>query len=80
MLRPCRVNARHTETKGLETPITRDDFERAVRYLHLSDLDQRDMLLRLAAQVVARAGTRAASTEKVALRHGPCSPLHRRIP
>jgi Fe-S-cluster containining protein len=40
-------------TRGLETPITREDFERAVRYLHLSDLDQRDLLLRLAAQVVA---------------------------
>jgi Fe-S-cluster containining protein len=33
--------------------VTRDDFERALRSLHLSDFDLRDMLLRLAAQVVA---------------------------
>src|SRR5690606_30546862 len=40
-------------TVALDAPITRDDFERAVRYLHLNDIDLRDMLLRLAAQVVA---------------------------
>ncbi|HEX5061177.1 MAG TPA: YkgJ family cysteine cluster protein [Kofleriaceae bacterium] len=34
-------------------PITRADFERAVRFLNLSDLEIRDTLLRLAAQVVA---------------------------
>ena len=34
-------------------PVTRADFERAVRFLNLSDLEIRDTLLRLAAQVVA---------------------------
>lgn len=34
-------------------PVTRADFERAVRFLNMSDLDLRDTLLRLAAQVVA---------------------------
>jgi Fe-S-cluster containining protein len=36
-----------------EAPVTRDDLERALRALHLGDLEARDMLLRLAAQVVA---------------------------
>lgn len=40
-------------TVALDAPITREDFERAVRALHLSDLDQHALLLRLAAQVVA---------------------------
>lgn len=40
-------------TVPLEAPATRDDLERAVRYLHLSDLEQRDLVLRLAAQLVA---------------------------
>lgn len=39
-------------TLAIEAPITRDDFERAVRYLHLSDLDTRALVLHLAAQVV----------------------------
>ncbi len=40
-------------TLAIEAPITREDFERAVRYLHLSDLDARALVLHLAAQVVA---------------------------
>lgn len=40
-------------TLAHDAPITRDDFERALRALHLGDLEARDMLLRLAAQVVA---------------------------
>jgi Fe-S-cluster containining protein len=40
-------------TVDRNAPITRDDFERALRALHLGDLEARDMLLRLAAQVVA---------------------------
>ena len=34
-------------------PVTRADFERALRFLNLSDLETRDTMLRLAAQVVA---------------------------
>jgi Fe-S-cluster containining protein len=34
-------------------PVTRADFERALRFLNLSDLEVRDTMLRLAAQVVA---------------------------
>jgi hypothetical protein len=34
-------------------PVTRADFERALRFLNLSDLELRDTVLRLAAQVVA---------------------------
>lgn len=40
-------------TAAPEAPIAREDFERAVRYLHSNDLDLRDLILRLAAQVVA---------------------------
>lgn len=40
-------------TLANEAPITRDDFERAVRNLHLSDIDAHALLLHLAAQVVA---------------------------
>lgn len=40
-------------TLELAAPVTRQDFERALRTLHLSDLDTRELLLRLAAQVVA---------------------------
>jgi Putative zinc- or iron-chelating domain len=40
-------------TAALDTPITRDDFERALRYLHLNHVDEHDLLMRLAAQVVA---------------------------
>ena len=40
-------------TLYLEAPITRADFERALRSLHLSGLDTRDLVMRLAAQVVA---------------------------
>jgi len=36
-----------------DDPVSRGDFERAVRSLHLSDLDLRDALLKLAAQVVS---------------------------
>ncbi|HTJ47378.1 MAG TPA: YkgJ family cysteine cluster protein [Kofleriaceae bacterium] len=39
-------------TAAQDAPITRADFERALRYLNLSDLDLRDSLLKLAAQVV----------------------------
>jgi len=34
-------------------PITRADFERAIRSLHMSDLDLKDSLLKLAAHVIA---------------------------
>ena len=40
-------------TTDLDTPATRAELERAIRYLTLSDLDLRDHLLKLAAQVVA---------------------------
>ncbi len=34
-------------------PVTRADFERALRFLNMSDLELRDLVLRLAAQVVS---------------------------
>jgi len=40
-------------TAAADAPITRADFERALRALHLSDHETRDALMRLAAQVVA---------------------------
>ena len=40
-------------TAGPGEPVTRADFERALRFLNASDVDLRDTLLRLAAQVVA---------------------------
>ena len=40
-------------TADANAPVTRADFERALRFLNLSDLEVRDTLLRLAAQVVA---------------------------
>jgi len=40
-------------TAAATEPVTRADFERAVRFLNLSDLEVRDTMLRLAAQVVA---------------------------
>lgn len=40
-------------TAALDAPIARADFERAIRYIHLSGIEQHDLLLRLAAQVVA---------------------------
>src|ERR1041384_5194790 len=36
-----------------DAPVGRVDFERAIRSLHMSDLDLRDALLNLAARVVA---------------------------
>lgn len=36
-----------------DAPVTRSDFERAIRSLNMSDLDLRDALLKLAARVVA---------------------------
>jgi Fe-S-cluster containining protein len=40
-------------TAALDAPATRAELERAVRSLHMSDLDLRDSLLKLAARVVA---------------------------
>jgi Fe-S-cluster containining protein len=40
-------------TADPDAPITRADFERALRYMNLTDVTMRDALLRLAAQVVA---------------------------
>jgi len=40
-------------TAAPTAPVTRADFERAVRNLHMSDLDLRDSLFQLAARVVA---------------------------
>lgn len=40
-------------TADLQSPISRDDFERALRMLNATNVDARDLLLRLAAQVVA---------------------------
>src|SRR5215510_4015871 len=40
-------------TAGRDAPVTRADFERAVRSLNMSDLELRDALLQLAARVVA---------------------------
>ncbi len=40
-------------TADANEPVTRADFERALRFLNLSDLELRDTVLRLAAQVVA---------------------------
>lgn len=39
-------------TTEITAPVTRADFERAVRNLHMSDLDLRDSLFQLAARVV----------------------------
>jgi Fe-S-cluster containining protein len=47
-----RNDAPHYGTAAPDTPITRGDFERAIRFLNMSDLDIRENLLRLAAQVV----------------------------
>jgi hypothetical protein len=40
-------------TAGRDAPVPRTDFERAVRALHVADLETRDALLQLAARVVA---------------------------
>jgi Fe-S-cluster containining protein len=40
-------------TTDLDAPVTRAELERALRFLNLSDLDLKDNLLKLAAQVVA---------------------------
>ncbi|MGE5182690.1 MAG: YkgJ family cysteine cluster protein [Acidobacteriota bacterium] len=40
-------------TSELDAPVTRAELERAVRFLNLSDLDLKENLLKLAAQVVA---------------------------
>jgi len=40
-------------TAAPDAPATRAELERAVRNLHMSDLDLRDAMLRLAARVVA---------------------------
>ncbi|HET7500262.1 MAG TPA: YkgJ family cysteine cluster protein [Kofleriaceae bacterium] len=40
-------------TLPLDAPVTRTDFERAIRSLNMSDLNLRDALLNLAARVVA---------------------------
>jgi Fe-S-cluster containining protein len=40
-------------TAAQDEPITRRELERALRYLNLADLDLRDSLMKLAAQVVA---------------------------
>lgn len=40
-------------TTDPDAPVTRTDFERAIRSLHMSDVDLRDALLQLAARVVA---------------------------
>jgi hypothetical protein len=39
-------------TAEMTTPVTRADFERAIRNLHISDLEMRDAFLKLAAHVV----------------------------
>ena len=57
MIAPARDSAVVSDDKTFGTaapdaPITRADFERALRYLNLSDIDLRDTLLQLAAQVV----------------------------
>ena len=57
MISPARDSAVVPDDKTFGTaapdaPITRADFERALRYLNMSDLDMRDSLLQLAAQVV----------------------------
>jgi Fe-S-cluster containining protein len=46
-------------------PVTRADFERAVRFLNLSDLELRDTMLRLAAQVVALTDELVRRVDKV---------------
>lgn len=43
----------HYGTEAPDAPVKRADFERALRFLNMSDLDVRDSLLRLAAHVVA---------------------------
>jgi hypothetical protein len=40
-------------TAAQDAPITRADFERALRYLNLADLELRDQIVRLGGQVVA---------------------------
>jgi len=40
-------------TRAQDAPVTRAELERALRYQNLADLELRDMVLRLAAQVVA---------------------------
>jgi Fe-S-cluster containining protein len=40
-------------TADPDAPVSRSDFERALRCLHMSDVDLRDAMLKLAAQVVA---------------------------
>jgi Fe-S-cluster containining protein len=40
-------------TEDLDAPVTRADFERALRHLNLSDIDLRDAVLQLAARFVA---------------------------
>lgn len=40
-------------TADLQSPVSRDDLERALRALNANNVDARDLLLRLAAQVVA---------------------------
>ena len=40
-------------TAALDAPVTRADFERAIRHLNMSDHDLRDAVLQLAARVVA---------------------------
>jgi len=40
-------------TAAHDAPVAREDLERALRHLNLSDLEQRDLVLRLAAHVVA---------------------------
>jgi hypothetical protein len=53
-------------TLSLDAAITRTDFERALRSLHLSDIDLREMLLRLAAQVVALTEASGVSVDEAA--------------
>lgn len=40
-------------TADLQAPVSRDDFERALRMLNANNVDARDLLMRLAAHVVA---------------------------
>jgi hypothetical protein len=52
--RMAKPDAEHAYgTAALDAPATRAELERAIRNLHMSDLDLRDALLRLAARVVA---------------------------
>lgn len=52
-------------TADASAPVTRVDFERAVRSLNLNDLELRDELLQLAAQVVALTGELARRLDGV---------------